>query len=211
MDGATFIRRFREETADEAQPYLWSDALILRYLDEAQTEFCRRTEGIEDSGSRVCSVAVPAGASAVALNPKIRKVRSAHLVGYPYPLEIASIEGTRYAPTSTGTPHTLILGLGSGKARLYPTPTTDVVLHLDVFRLPLNAIEANGDETEIDDAYAPALMYGALYRAYSRPDADTMDRTKAEYFRGVFADECARAMREQGRARKPNGATLFSW
>ena len=93
MDGATFIRRFREETADEAQPYLWSDALILRYLDEAQTEFCRRTEGIEDSVSRVCSVAVPAGASAVALNPKIRKVRSAHLVGGVPKLDLQGFGG----------------------------------------------------------------------------------------------------------------------
>ena len=42
MDGATFIRRFREETADEAQPYLYaimqefglSDAEIPQYLGE---------------------------------------------------------------------------------------------------------------------------------------------------------------------------------
>ena len=37
MDGATFIKRFREETFDEADPPLWSDGLILRYFDEAQT------------------------------------------------------------------------------------------------------------------------------------------------------------------------------
>lgn len=86
-----------------------------------------------------------------------------------------------------------------------------MVLHLDVFRLPLTSIEAPGDETEVDDMHAPALMYGALFRAYSRPDAETMDRTKAEYFRQLFADECTRAAREQGRARKPNGATQFSW
>lgn len=212
MDGATFIKRFREETVDEAQPYLWSDALILRYLDEAQTDFCRRTEGIEDSASSVCSVAVPAGTAVVKLDPKIRKVRAARLAGHTLPLDITSVEEARQNnATASGAPRTLVLGLGGGKALLAPTPATSVVLHLDVFRLPLTSIEAPGDETEVDDMHASALMYGALFRAYSRPDVETMDRTKAEYFRQLFADECARAAREQGRARKPNGATQFSW
>lgn len=212
MDGATFIKRFREETVDEAQPYLWSDALILRYLDEVQTDFCRRTEGIEDSVSSVCSVAVPAGTAVVRLNPKIRKVRAARLAGYAWPLDITSVEEARQNnATASGVPRTLVLGLGGGKALLAPTPATSVVLHLDVFRLPLTSIEAPGDETEVDDMHASTLMYGALFRAYSRPDVETMDRTKAEYFRQLFADECTRAAREQGRARKPNGATQFSW
>jgi len=121
MDGATFIKRFREETVDEAQPYLWSDALILRYLDEAQTDFCRRTEGIEDSASSVCSVAVPAGAAVVKLDPKIRKVRAARLAGHALPLDITSVEEARQNNAATsGTPRTLVLGLGGGKlARPY--------------------------------------------------------------------------------------------
>ena len=64
MDGASFIQRFREETFDESDPPLWSDGLILRYLDEAQTEFCRSTEGLEDSTSTIGRLVVPAGTSA---------------------------------------------------------------------------------------------------------------------------------------------------
>lgn len=212
MDGATFIKRFREETVDEAQPYLWSDALILRYLDEAQTEFCRRTEGIEDSTSSICTINVPAGADSVAVSPKILKVRSVTIADTGRALEISSIEAERgHARLPAGEPHTIILKLNARKALIMPAAERDVVLKLDVMRLPLTPIESPGDEVEVDAMYDGTLMHYALHRAYSRPDPESMDRTRADYFLQAFERACAMANREQGRARKPNGATLFSW
>lgn len=212
MDGATFIGRFREETMDEEAPYLWPDALILRYLDEAQVAFCRRTEGIEDSTSPICTVAVPAGATSVALSPKILKVRAAYLAETGHTLEIGSVEGARRDGVlpRTGTPHTILLKLSAKAAQIIPAPATDVTLKLDVFRLPLKTVDAS-DATEVDDVHSTTLMHYALYRAYSRPDPDAMDRVRADYFHQLFLDDCREAKREQGRARKPNGATIFSW
>lgn len=212
MDGATFIKRFREETVDEAQPYLWSDALILRYLDEAQTEFCRRTEGIEDSTSSICTINVPAGADSVAVSPKILKVRSVTIADTGRALEISSIEAERgHARLPAGEPHTIILKLNARKALIMPAAERDVVLKLDVMRLPLTPIESPGDEVEVDAMYDGTLMHYALHRAYSRPDPESMDRTRADYFLQAFERACAKASREQGRARKGGGTTLFSW
>jgi len=49
MNSSDALEVFREEMNDEATPYLWSDSLVFRYLDQAQKNFCRWTEGIEDS------------------------------------------------------------------------------------------------------------------------------------------------------------------
>ena len=92
-----------------------------------------------------------------------------------------------------------------------PAAERDVVLKLDVMRLPLAPIESSGDEVEVDAMYDGTLMHYALYRAYSRPDPDSMDRVRADYFLQAFERACAMANREQGRARKGGGKTLFSW
>ena len=197
---------------DEQLPYLWSDTLILRYLDEAQIEFCRRTEGIEDSTSSICTLSVPAGADSVTVSPKILKVRSATVADTGRSLEISSIEAERGQPrVPAGDPRTIVLKLNALKAQLLPAPSRDIVVGLDVMRLPLNRVESPLDETEVDDMHSVALMHCALYRAYSRPDPETMDRTRADFFLQAFERECARASREQGRARKGGGTTSFSW
>ena len=212
MDGATFITRFREETMDEQLPYLWSDTLILRYLDEAQIEFCRRTEGIEDSTSSICTLNVPAGADSVAISPKILKVRSVTIADTGRALEISSIEAERgHAHLPAGEPRTIILKLNAHRALIMPAAERDIVLKLDVMRLPLNPIESPGDEVELDAMYDGTLMHYALYRAYSRPDPETMDRVRADFFLQSFERACVLANREQSRARKGSGTTSFSW
>ena len=214
MDGTTFIQRFREDTVDVAQPYLWSDPLILRYLDEAQVEFCRATEGIEDSTSTLCTLRTEPGVPLVKVSPKIRKIRGATLSD-GRPMEIVSVEEARAAGVGlgargSGAPRTLIV-LGDAQVQVYPVPDQLYTIALDVMRLPLRSITSQGDETEVDDRHIPALMHYALSRAYSRPDADTLDQKRADYFEDRFRAACAEARREQGRHRKPAGATNFSW
>lgn len=206
MDGASFITLFREETMDQAEGQLWSDELILRYFDEAQIAFCRQTEGIPDR----MLVTAAAGSDRVRLSPKILKVRAARLVG-KHEMELLSIEEAGMPTSVLGEPKVLILGQSKGMAEVRPAPVTDMQIVLDVFRLPKGTITSAGDESEVDDIYITDLLAYALYRAYSRPDPDTMDRTRADYFREQFDLACRRVMREQGRARKPNGVTNFSW
>ena len=46
MNSTELLGTFREEMNDLQTPYLWSDALLYRYINDAQEMFCRRTEGI---------------------------------------------------------------------------------------------------------------------------------------------------------------------
>lgn len=210
MDGAAFIKAFREEAMDEAEPFLWSDTLILRYLDEAQTAFCRETEGLEDQ----IVVTAAAGSPTVRLPAKVRKIRAARLEGLPRELELMSVEEAGawgMVPGAPGVPRILVMGGRAGTVQVVPVPQEDTRIVLDVFRLPNGRVESMGDELEVDEVHAPTLMHYALYRAYSRPDPDAMDRVRADYFREQFELEVLRARREQGRRRKPNGATQFSW
>lgn len=209
MDGRTFIGQFREETMDEAEGHLWSDQLILRYFSEAQIAFCRQTEGIPDR----LVVPVAAQSSVLRLDPRILKIRSATLESRPQErLTIQSVEEAGPVDDSApGIPRFIVTGLNKGRAEVRPAPSEDVRVVLDVFRLPKQDISGPDDECEVDDLHVPTLMHYALYRAYSRPDPDTMDRVRSQYFREQFDAACVRATREQGRARKPNHVTIFSW
>ena len=216
MNGGEFIERFRQDMTDEETPPLWSDALILRYLTDTQEDFCRLTEGIPDSMSSICRVTAAASKGIVRLSRKIKKIRAATLESTGAPIDVTSVEDARRNGVSltaahSGTPRMLITGIGPCAAQVYPLPTTDSVIRLDVFRAPLEKIGNVQDELEVDYIYAPVLMLGVMSRAYARADIDTMDRARADQLQLQFERGCALAAREQGRARKPNGATQFSW
>lgn len=204
MDAATVVGHFRDEVVDTEQPYLWSDALVLRYLNEAQIQLCRDTEGIEG----VMSLQVPAGQAQVTLDRRILKIRAARLPDRS--VSVLSPEETADWRPSTGVPRALIVRSRT-KVEVWPVPTEDTVITLDVFRLPLNPVEDPSDELEVDEIHETGLLHFMMYRAYARPDADTMDRTKSEFFRNEFALYCAKAQKEQGRRRHSAGATMFSW
>jgi hypothetical protein len=214
MDGEAFIEIFREEARDLETPPLWRDELVLRYLHEAQIEFCQLTEGIEDSTSAVCSLAVPEGTPVVALSSKIRKIRAATLAAIDRPLTVLSVEearreGISLASVHTGVPRVLITGVGPAAAQLYPIPAVDVTIRLDVFRLPLKPIADPSDRLELDDSYVSVLMSGVLYRAYRRPDPDTTNLKLSESYQGLFRSECAAAKAAQGRLRNPSRGMAY--
>ena len=74
MNSSDALEVFREEMNDEATPYLWSDGLVFRYLDQAQKNFCRWTEGIEDSTTTAITQAtVTAGVDWVELDKRVEE------------------------------------------------------------------------------------------------------------------------------------------
>ena len=217
MNSTEALARFRHDAGDEIAPYLWSDEAIFRYLDEAQVEFCRRTEGLEDGRSPVARVSVAAGDEFAPLDASILKTRSTRLEhgGVSHALQLLSIEefetrGYRLLD-HPGMPRAAVTGLDPRALRLVPAPHEDMTLQMVVMRLPVTRIDGPGVEFEVALMHQPGLLLYALSLAYARPDPDTMDRVKSEAFAVQFADFCTRARREQGRLRNPNGVTRFSW
>lgn len=215
MNSTELIETFRDEMADTEAPYLWSDALLYRYLDDAQKMFCRKTEGIEDSSTAaITRLDIMPGTDWYAIDKRILKVRKAFdaATGRELPIvnmERAGAEGIRFdgraAPIKA-----LVTGLEKHKLRAWPMPSTAAVVNLSVFRLPLGPITDDGDqELEIDEQHHMALLLWVKHRAYGKEDAETFNRRKSDEYEARFLAYCADARKEQERARRNSGAVLY--
>ena len=76
MDSTALHDLFRSEVRDEATPYLWSDAEIYSYIDDAQKMFCRLQGGIADASSAITRIDVMAGDVLVPISPLIVILKS---------------------------------------------------------------------------------------------------------------------------------------
>lgn len=209
MDTTELLAQFRTEAADVELPYLWSDALIYTYIDEAQKQFCRLTEGIEDARSYVLDITV--GQSWYDVDPAVLKIRSARdsVTGREIPIvateKMASM-GLWFDGVS-GPLRVLITGLEKGALRALPVPNAASTVALQTFRLPRDI--GPGDEFEVDAQHVLNLLYWVKYRAYSVQDADAGDKGRADLNRKEFEMYCARARSEQGRLRRPTSTVVY--
>jgi len=214
MNSTELLATFREETTDNVAPYFWSDALIYRYLNDAQEMFCRLTEGIEDSSiADICRLNIVAGTDWYPLSKKILKVRGVvnSTSGRPYELlsaEIAAKMGVMFngAP---GPARRLVQGLEKGKLRAWPMPNENDTVEIRVFRLPLTKIDGDDQDLEVDEQHHLALLLWAKHRAYGVEDADVFDRRKSNEYEEKFRAYCAAAKTEQGRARHDAGNVMY--
>ncbi len=129
MTTTELLALFRSEVFDLELPYLWSDTLIYGYIDDAQKQFCRDTNGIADS--RSFKVAITPGTQWYAIDSKILKIRDAIVQSTGNPMPIISVEkmheNDMRFDTNTGTTRALISGLDEGMLRTWPIPYTSTV------------------------------------------------------------------------------------
>lgn len=202
MDTTELLTLFRAEMRDQELPYLFEDEAVYTYINAAQVEFCRLTEGIEDGRSFKLSV-VP-GTEWYPLNKRILKLRKAYNAATGRPVEIVNQERAEQAGIRfdgrTGPLKALVAGIEKGGLRAWPLPSEAAEVALEVFRLP-DPVGA-GDTLEIDDQHHLPLLYWAKHLAYDTHDAEIFDRRKADDYEVKFRTYCARAKAEQGRARR---------
>lgn len=208
MNSTELLEAFRDEMADTVTPYLWSDAAIYRYMNDAQEMFCRKTEGIEDSRTvGVTELTIVPGTEWYTLSRKILKVRAATdaTTGADVPIytaEKASTHGVVFNGR-TGPVRALIAGLERSALRTWPVPSVAATITLSVFRLPLTPITDDGDqEFEIDPQHHLALLHWMKHKAYDKQDAETFNKRKSDEFEKKFLDYCKAARVEQERARR---------
>lgn len=209
MDTTELLGLFRAEMRDSVEPYLFADETIYSYINAAQVEFCRLTEGIEDGRSFKLSI-VP-GTEWYALSKRILKLRKACFTSTGRPVDVVNQErveqgGIRF-DGRPGPLKALVAGIEKGMLRAWPLPNEAAEVALDVFRLPKPVGE--GDSLEIDEQHHMALLYWAKRMAYDTQDADIFDRRKVEEYELRFRDYCARARAEQVRARRQVGSVQY--
>ena len=211
MDVAALLALFRVDVRDEAAPYLWSDAEVISYIDDAQKMFCRLQGGIADSSSALTLLAVSAGDEFAAYDPRILKLRAAYREVDGRNLELLNFEDMQfrqaesdygYRPgfkidNSEGELRALVTGMEANKVRLVRIPTDNYDVRLVVYRLPMVSITAKGQQLEIDEQHHRHLLHWMKHLAHQKQDAEAYDRGRAEQFRTEFFAYCDRAKAER--------------
>jgi hypothetical protein len=214
MKVADFIAEFRRVTGDKAAPFLWADADVLAFLNDAINEACERALLLEDRlSARVCTLILVAGQDTYRLHDSVIRVKRVTFRGRP--LDETSVEAEDGNDgnweTRTGEPRRFIQT--EGRLRLVPTPTADQAdeeLGLTVYRRPLEPRTLQGDTAsapELPERYHLRLMNWVYKRAYSVDDPEIADPARADrfdrLFAGDFGDRIDANVQRKQRDRKP--------
>jgi hypothetical protein len=206
MTGQEIIDQLRIMLDDVEVPYLWPDAELLRYANEAEREACRRALLIKDrttsadSGTKgICSLSLGSGTADYTLSPLVIQIlrvklpsdaaaSSAGTAGYGSPLQQYTrdeMDDIAYDwENLTGTPEAFISEAGN-ELQIIPIPTFATTAKLIVYRLPLVDF-TDATSPEIHSQYHFAMVDWALHLAYIKNDSDTLNGELSKYHAGKF-------------------------
>ena len=193
MNLEQLIEQFRIDADDMQSPPLWESEWIAAWLTEAQDEAAIRGRLLmDDYTTALTQIPVTAGVSSYALHPKLYEIAVMDFipeVGYVQPVYLTSREkldrdrnGWRNEPA--GVPCSAIQT--DTRLRLVPVPSVNGTLRLEAYRLPLKALVHDNDKPEIHEAHHRHLVHWALHRAFSKPDSEAIDPTRAATAEAAF-------------------------
>lgn len=187
-------QQFRVDADDLVVPLMWLDEWIDGWLSEAESEAAIRGRLIHEAdNSAICQIAVTAGTATYQLHASLYELT--HL---------------RFVPSGASSSEPVVLKTREELDRIRPgwrdcsgriefavqddtritlvgRPTVDGVLHLEGYRVPLNALASDSATPEIHAAHHRHLVKWALFRAFSKPDADAFDPARAAKHEAEFA------------------------
>lgn len=176
---AEIILLARERLDDLAQPYLWTDNLLLAYLNDAQMEASRRAALLVDGTGSIAKITVKAGTASYKLDPRVIRVQRVRMAGRTLlPARIEELDAMGDWESATGEPTHYVLNGDSRHITLYPSPDADGLINMTLQREPLDAMTM-GDEPEIAPRYHMALASFIAGRAYAKQDIETQDIKKS--------------------------------
>lgn len=205
--------------------YLWSDNTLIRYINEAQKRFARRTFCIRDGSTpEVVNVTLKAGQSEYTLHSSIITVLTAKVstaqvdlvrtghwaLGTYQPPNSVVWDSSHFITTKPGPPLAFATDeeLAEGDSgtrntvtlRIFPTPdaaTEGTVLKLRVARYPLDDLAPNDLEAvpEIPEDHHMDMLDWAAYLALRIVDHDAGDSEKAAEFAASFEGHVKEALK----------------
>lgn len=183
---------------DVAAPNLWSDALIMRRLNEAERAFCRETYALlDDTQSITTSIgtkeyAMPLGVLYVFSMTDPASGRD--LMSYT----------RKFLPnnltTATGNPKIFTMDEATHTVRLFPVPEAVINLPMRLARLPAADFDVYGTP-EIPVEYHIDLAEFVAWRCLQDNDADGESTNSADRHKADWANRLATAKREYYRYR----------
>lgn len=185
--------QFRVDADDLTEPYFWGAEWIAVWLTEAQAEAAIRKRLLyEASNPAICQIAVLADTATHDLHKSLFEL--VHLRFQATGATTSSVltikareELDRIRPgwrDETGTPRHAIQD--DTRITLVPRPELAGTLHIEGYRVPLKALENDTDKPELNEAHHRHLVHWALHRAFSKPDSETIDPTRAATAEAAF-------------------------
>ncbi len=207
MTPAELYARFRSDVQDEKQKYLWKPEEVWGYMAEAEDMFCRLIGGLNDSTSALTELEVTEGEATAAWSSRILECKSASLRSTGQDVSILNYEDltkakntreyTRQYMDEAGPVKAIVLGMDENLVRFVQTPDADDTIDLHLARLPLKRITLNSSKFEIAEHHHLSLLFWMEHLAYSKQDAETLDKAKAKEKKADFIAYCAQAKAEK--------------
>lgn len=222
----------RSDRTDGDTDQMWSDAALVRYINEAQTRFARQTYALRD-GQTVAATRITLvdGVDIYALHPSVLAVISAQPEGSrmalaragfsqfaePPPQQSAFFDPQNVHLPRPGPPLAYSVDetflessagpLEAGTIRIYPVPDADAagtVVQLRVIRTPIAklTLENMAGVPEIPEMYHLSLLDWAAYLALRVVDLDAGMPDRAMEFRASFEQTVNEVRKETLRKRR---------
>ena len=193
MNLEQLIAQFRIDADDLVQPYLWPDEWVAPWLTEAVSEAAVRGRLIyEAANAAVSQIAVSASAATHDLHKSLFEL--VHLRFQATGATTSSVLTIKAREEldrirrgwrdETGTPRHAIQD--DTRITLVPRPELAGTLHVEGYRLPLKPLANDTDKPEIHEAHHRHLVHWALHRAFTKPDSETIDPTRAATAEAAF-------------------------
>ena len=195
MTLAELISRYRILANDKAAPFFVSDDEARDFLNEAENQACIRGRMIHAADdAEVCDLVVSAGRALYEFHPSLIEIdnccfRENGAARRGPPIEFHSQEWlddcVQDWRDKSGAPRYAILNDTS--IRLVPRPSVGGLLIFEGYRAPKHPMSKTTDSPEIARHHHEHLVQWALFRAFSIPDSEFIDPTRAAAAESAFA------------------------
>lgn len=197
MTLAELIARYRIAAHDHGEPPFCTNEEVRDYLNEGEVEAVIRGRMLRTTAEgepTMCAIAVTAGASLYPLHPALYELSyqawRADGDAVRTPLRLVTREWLdRNVMYWRDMPHDAPLYLVNDghSLQLVPTPSKGGKLLLEGYRTPLTQMALDGDEPSILAVHHIHLVQWALYRGFSKPDAEIFDPNRAAQAEAEFS------------------------
>lgn len=183
------IQQYRVMANDKVEPYFICDEEVAAFLNEAEREACIRGRLLLEAGDdEYTEIDTYADEATYQVHCGIYEVVSIFYSERHYMAELPlrSLEsmdrefGSSWRKDKGKPKYAVISG---NNLRLSPIPTSDGAITINGYRLPREPMDldyCDEVEPEINSAHHGKLIYWALHRAFSIPDAEFFDEEKSK-------------------------------
>jgi len=197
MTLAELIARYRTAAHDTILPGFCTDEELTEFYNDAQTEAAIRGRLLRttaESHPSLCAIDVTAGETVLSLHPAVYELsyQAWRATGATTrsPLALRTREWmdanvTDWRDMPADTPRWAIQDEDS--LQLVPAPSVDGEVLLEAYRVLVDSMADDTDEPGIPTIHHRHLVHWALYRAFSKPDGELFDPSRAAQAEAEFS------------------------